>query len=387
VRILIAHSFYRITGGEDRYVTQQMNLLGPHHNLELLSARNEDLEPDVHTAVRMTYSSVVRKSVDEVLQRFRPDVVHLHNPYPSFGPAVHLSARRHSVPLVVTAHNYRLRCPNGYLFTEGSICHRCEGGNTLNAVLHRCFPGRSQAVTYAASLWTHRYVLKLHDTVDVFIAPSDFMRQKLLSWQIPADRVELVRNFTDVPAASEPPSGNHGVYVGRLSSEKGLDVLLKALALAGDPPFVFVGDGPARSELEELSSALGLRHARFEGRVNNQQVGSFLRQARFATFPSLWHENAPLAALEAMTLGLPLLVADVGGLPELVEPGAGLIFRSGDERALSECLSQLMTNDDLCRSLGSSARSRALKEFNPSRHRSGLEAVYRKAISLTAPAG
>jgi glycosyltransferase involved in cell wall biosynthesis len=381
VRILIAHSFYRTPGGEDRYVNQQMDLLGAHHDLKLLSARNEDLEPGLRTAFRMAFSPKMQRSVEKTMRRFGPDVVHLHNAYPSFGPAVHLSARRFKVPIVMTVHNYRLRCPNGYLFTEGSICHRCVGGNTLNAVFHDCFPARSQAAAYAASLWTHRYVLKLHDKVDVFIAPSEFMRRKLLSWEIPPDRVELVRNFTDITVASESRQGSYGAYVGRLSSEKGLDLLLKALVLAGDPPFRFVGDGPARPELQALATALGLRRTRFEGRVATAEIEPFLRDARFVSFPSRWNENAPLAALEAMAMGLPLLVADIGGLPELVEEGAGLSFRAGDEHGLAEGLSRLMRDDRLCRSLGETARTRALEEFNPLRHRTRLEAVYRKAAA------
>ena len=220
MRILIAHSFYRIPGGEDRYVNQQVNLLGAHHEIELLSARNEDLEGSLRTASRMAFSPGMRRSVEKTLERFRPDVVHLHNPYPSLGPAVHLAARRLKIPIVMTAHNYRLRCPNGYLFTGGSVCHRCVGGNTLNAVIHHCFPSRSQAAAYAASLWAHRYVLKLHHKVDIFIAPSEFIRRQLLSWQFPPDRIELVRNFTDVAVATASRAGSYGAYVGRGSRAK-----------------------------------------------------------------------------------------------------------------------------------------------------------------------
>jgi glycosyltransferase involved in cell wall biosynthesis len=384
VRILIAHSFYRIPGGEDRYVKQQMDLLGAHHDVELLSARNEDLEGGLRTASRMVFSPGMRRSVEKTLERFRPDVVHLHNPYPSLGPAVHLSARRLRMPIVMTVHNYRLRCPNGYLFTEGSVCHRCVGGNTLNAVIHHCFPSRSQAAAYAATVWAHRYVLKLHDMVDVFVAPSEFIRRQLVSWGFPDDRIELVRNFTDVAVTAESRPGRYGAYVGRLSSEKGLDLLLRGLKLAGDPEFVVVGDGPLRAELQTLTEALRLQRTRFEGRVAATDVERFLRAARFIAFPSRSNENAPLAALEALAAGRPLLVANIGGLPELVDGGAGLAFRPGDEHDLARGLSRLMDDDHLCESLAESARRHALEKFSPGRHRARLEAVYGKAVTAAA---
>jgi glycosyltransferase involved in cell wall biosynthesis len=383
VRILIAHSFYRIPGGEDRYVNQQVELLGTHHDIELLSAHNEDLQGRLRTASRMAFSREMRRSVEKTLERFRPDVIHLHNPYPSIGPAVHLSARRLRMPIVMTVHNYRMRCPNGYMFTEGSVCDRCVGGNTSNAVIHRCFPSRSQAAAYAASLWVHRYVLKLHDKIDVFIAPSEFIRRQLLSWRFPPDRIALVRNFTDVAITGDSRPGRYGAYIGRLSSEKGLDLLLRGLKLAGDPPFVFVGDGPIRAELQMLAEALRLRRTRFEGRVAAAEVERFLREARFVTFPSRCYENAPLAALEAMAVARPLLVANIGGLPELVNDGAGLAFRAGDEHDLATGLSRLMQDDRLCESLARSARRQALEKFSPGRHRARLEAVYGKAVTAS----
>ena len=177
-----------------------------------------------------------------------------------------LAAKSLQIPLVMTVHNYRLRCPNGYMFTAGSTCTRCEGGGYHNAVLHPCFATKEQSVAYASSLWFHRFVLKLEDKVSLFVCPSEFMRTTLQRWGIPREKLRLIRNFTQPVPDADPAPGEYGAFAGRLSSEKGLNVLLDALRNAGDPPFRILGDGPESERLRRTASELGLVHARFEGR-------------------------------------------------------------------------------------------------------------------------
>lgn len=389
MRILIAHSFYRLPGGEDRYVTQQLELLGRSHEVELLSARNDALTGGLATARRMMFSGSRLASVEDTIRRFGPDVVHMHNTYPAFGPAVHLAATRVGVPLAMTVHNYRLRCPNGFMYTEGNVCRRCETGVYVNATLHRCFPSTSQAVGYAAALWTHRFVFRLEKRVSLFVVPSQFVSGQLLRWGFDPARVRLIRNFTDAPVASTSVPGSFGVSVGRLSPEKGLDVLLRALRLAGDPPFVVIGDGPQRRRLERLAAELGLGRLTFRGRVSAAEVRTTFERARFAAFPSLWHENAPLAALEAMAAGRPLVVTSRGGLPELAGGGRGVVCAPGDAEDLAAKIILMSRDDALCARAGEAALAFARDELDPKIHLSRLEDAYaavRAAPIAHAPA-
>jgi glycosyltransferase involved in cell wall biosynthesis len=379
VRILIAHSFYRLAGGEDRYVHQQMELLGRSHEVELLSARNAALDAGFATAARMVYSRPRVGDVEASIRRFRPDVVHLHNPYPALGPAVGLAAASVGVPLVMTVHNYRLRCPNGYLFTEGQVCRRCERGAYANAVLHRCFPSAKQSAAYAVALWVHRFLLRLEDRVALFIAPSHFIADQLTAWGFPRHRIRMIRNFTDATPVNGSTLGEHGLYVGRLSAEKGVDVLLRALRLADDPPFVIVGDGPDKVRLERLATDLGLTGLRFAGRLARSHVRESLQAARFVVFPSLWHENAPLAALEAMAAGRPLIVTARGGLPELAADGRGLVCRPGDADDLAEKIRLLGRDDDACARAGDAALAFARDQLDPAAHAAGLLRAYAAA--------
>jgi glycosyltransferase involved in cell wall biosynthesis len=386
MRILVAHSSYRVAGGEDRYVAQQLDLLRSHHDVEVLMPRNVELTPSVSTAARMTFSAHQVSQAELLIRRFRPDVVHLHNPYPSLGPAVHLAAKRQGIPLAMTIHNLRLRCPNGLMYTQGHPCRRCEAGNYANAVVHRCFPSSSQAAAYANALWIHRFLLRMERMVDLYLAPSDFIRRRLLEWGIPGGRIRMIRNFVaDVSGSSFQP-GAFGLYVGRLSEEKGLRSLLGALARAGDPPFRIVGDGPLASELATVAKRLGLTRTQFVGRLEVDQVGEILRAARFFVMPSECDENAPMAVLEAMAVGLPVVVTRRGGLPELVDRGGGIVCAPDDVTGLADKLTTLMRDESLCRKLGRQARTIALEEFTAERHRLSLEAAYR-SLSSTGPRG
>lgn len=383
VRILIAHSFYRVPGGEDSYVRTQAGLLGSRHDVELLGPLNDDLSKGqaIH---RLAGSSAVRRDVGRLLDEFRPDVVHLHNPYPSLGPAVHLAARRRRIPLAMTVHNLRLRCPNGLQFTEGELCRRCERGMYAHAVAHRCFPSRGQAAAYAGALWLHRFVLRTESAVTRFLPPSRFLSERLVEWGIAAEKVEVVRYC--VPAAPDPGRrpGAYGLFLGRLSDEKGVDVLLRALALAGDPPFRIAGTGPAEERLHEDARRLGLQNVAWLGLVSRDAVPELLGSCRYVVTPSIWEENLPLSVLESMSAGRAVIASRRGGLPELVEDGRGLTVEPGDDRSLADAMATLDRDEDLCASLGAAARRFFETDLSPAAHLDRLEATYERLLSAPA---
>src|SRR5918994_2114012 len=179
MRILFAHSFYRMAGGEDRHVREQVELVSRAHDVELIAASNADLPEAATTAMRMMYSRGKKQQIMEAIDRFAPEVVHIHNAYPSLGPSVILAAHERRIPIVMTVHNMRLRCPNGLMFTQGSLCRRCEAGMYANAVVHACFPTKRQASAYAGALWLHRFVMRLEPRISRFIAPSEFIRSRI----------------------------------------------------------------------------------------------------------------------------------------------------------------------------------------------------------------
>jgi glycosyltransferase involved in cell wall biosynthesis len=381
MRVLYAHSFYRMPGGEDRHVRDQVELVSRAHDVELIAASNADLSDTASTAIRMTYSRRKKRQILGVIDSFAPEVVHIHNAYPSLGPSAILAANDRGIPIVMTIHNMRLRCPNGLMFTQGSLCRRCEAGMYANAVVHECFPTKKQASAYAGALWIHRFVMRLEHLISRFIAPSEFIRSRLIDWWIAPDRVETIRHFTNVMRSSSAGRvGTYGIFVGRLSIEKGVDVLLSALSRAGDPPFRIVGDGPARSALERMAHDLRLERTTFVGWRTPDVVVDLLADARYVALPSVWEENAPLVALEALAVGRPLIVSDIGGLPELVESGSGVVTRRGDPDDLADKIHLFVNGDDVCVRASDRATALARTWLTPQRHLRSLESLYANVI-------
>lgn len=382
MRILFAHCFYRIPGGEDRHVREQVDLVSGAHDVELVSQANVDLSEGPVTAARMLYSRAKKREIGAVLDRFAPDVVHVHNAYPSLGPAVFLAARERAVPVVMTVHNFRLRCPNGLMFTEGAPCRRCEPGLYLNAVWHRCFPTKRQGVAYASALWVHRFGMRLEKQIARFIAPSEFVHRRLLDWGIEEERVRLVRHFVSRTqhGVTREQMGAHGVFFGRLSPEKGLATLLRALRLAGDPPFLIVGDGPQRNALERMATDEGLVNTKFLGWQSRENAGEVLSSARYVVIPSVSDETASLSALEALAAGRPLVVSDLGALPELVQSGAGITSRAGDADDLARKIAMSSRDDEFCLRASREARRVARASLTREHHLGELESVYRGCL-------
>jgi glycosyltransferase involved in cell wall biosynthesis len=216
--------------------------------------------------------------------------------------------------------------------------------------------------------------------VALFLCPSEFVRARMVEWGFDPQTVAVVRNFTELRGAGGEP-GEAGLYLGRLSAEKGVDVLLHALALAGDPPFRIAGDGPTMEALGALARRLELRRVEFVGHVDASAVPDLLEGSRYLAVPSLWDENAPIAALEAMTAGRPLIVAATGGLPELVRNGEGLTFPPGDAAALAARIRTFTDDAAACGAAAECALTRARAEFTPERHLERLESAYASVLA------
>ena len=365
---------------------QQVEALSGHHHVELLERNNDDLSGGASTWALMATGKAARSEVNATFDSFQPDVVHVHNTYPSLGPSIHQAAEQRGIPLVMTVHNFRLRCPNGYMFTNGELCRRCEGGNYTNAVMHSCFETRAQAAGYASALWLHRFKMKLEAKVTRFVAPSEFTAGRLREWGIDPRRIDVVRNFTEIPEVPGRP-GSFGLYLGRMSPEKGLDTLVEALAAAGDPEFVCAGDGPELGSLIGRARALGLTRTRFVGRRDRAEVAELTHDARFLVMSSRSEENAPLAALEAMAAGKPLIATSLGGLSELVAEGRGIAVVPGNVAELSQAIRTLGGDEERCLTLGAAARSFAESNLTANVHVAALTRCYEEAVGAGATEG
>jgi glycosyltransferase involved in cell wall biosynthesis len=335
--ILLLHNRYRIPGGEERAVEDLAWLIREHlgQDVEVLE-RDSSALSQRRAAAGLLRGGLAPEEVRAAVRRTGARVVHAHNVNPTLGWRALAAAREAGARVVLHLHNYRLVCAVGTCFTRGEDCTRCHGSNTLPGVALNCRGGSvAEAAAYAASLslWQRRIAAQ----VDRFLVPSSFALRRLRALGAPVDdraRVlwSVQREFAD---GSRAAVGRHVLYAGRLSHEKGVADAVMACRDAG-LPLVVAGDGPAEEELRVLAARADVR---FTGRVGPERLAELRRDAAVAVVPSRYAEILPLAALEAMAAGLPVVASRRGGLAELV-PEEGL-FPAGEVGALAVRLQRL----------------------------------------------
>jgi glycosyltransferase involved in cell wall biosynthesis len=330
-------------------------------------------------AARMVYSPSSRRGIEAVARAFRPDVAHLHNIYHQLSPSVLRPLRQLGIPMVMTLHDYKLICPSYLLLDHGKVCEACLGGRFRHAVTRRCKDGSLLASAVLAAETTVHRTTNAYDPVQQFICPSRFLAGKIAEAGVFPDRLRVLSNF--VAAETVAPKAQPGggvVYVGRLSHEKGADVLIEAMGRLSGHRLDVVGDGPERARLEALAATRAPDRVCFHGAVPKARVLDLLRSAAVAVMPSRCHENQPMAVLEAFACGVPVVASRLGGLPELVEDDRyGRTVPADDPAALADALRGLLADPAHAFRIGQAARRHAEQQFAPGRHLQQLEKLYR----------
>ncbi|WP_372728612.1 glycosyltransferase family 4 protein [Nocardioides sp.] len=344
----------------------------------------ETLGGRLATAAGVLYRRSARRGMEEVLDRVRPDVVHLHNIYHQLSPSVlrPLAARR--IPAVMTLHDYKLACPTYQFLDQGTICESCLGRRFHQAVVRRCNQGSLSGSLLAATELSAHTLLGAYSPVDVFICPSEFMARKMTEGKVFPDRLVHVPHFCDLSTVSVATAPGSGVlYAGRLSHEKGVDVLLEAFTrIPEDISLTIAGGGPDRELLERRAGELGLaERVRFVGHVPGPQLQDLMRAAALVVVPSRWYENQPMTVLEAFGCGRPVVASDLGGLPELIDEGrTGYLVPHDEPAALAGALRSLAGNPRLAHAMGQDARAEATERFSVSAHLRHLRESYDRAL-------
>jgi glycosyltransferase involved in cell wall biosynthesis len=217
-------------------------------------------------------------------------------------------------------------------------------------------------------------------SVDRYIAVSDFYRSKMIEFGFRPDQVVHIPNYIDCSRfrLSDSDRG-YGLYFGRLSEEKGVATLLRALAKTPERPFLIVGTGPDEAELKRLAGELKLSGTKFLGFKRGEELNDLIGGAAFTVIPSEWYENCPMSVLESFALGKPVIGARIGGIPELVAEGVdGFTFESGNAEALAEKMNLLWDDPERRRSMGLKGRLKVEHEYTPEKQYNSIMAVYRE---------
>jgi glycosyltransferase involved in cell wall biosynthesis len=379
VRILQIHTRYREEGGEDAVVRAEAQLLTQAgHEVVLHLAQNPSRPaPSAGLLAMSSWNPLAAKELRRVAERVRPDVAHVHNTWYSLSPSVLAALADAGVPTVMTLHNYRLLCANAQLFRNGGPCQDCVGSHPWHGVWHRCYRGSvltSAAASATIALNRRRSTWERH--VALYLTMTHFSKERFVAGGLPDERIWVKpHSVTDPGQRPAPPSTSRAIlYVGRLSAEKGLPVLIDAMAdlREVDLELLVIGDGPERSALERRAGP----RVRFIGRVEPAQVRDQMRRARALAFPSVWYETFGMSVVEAMAAGLPVIASDLGGTREIVGDRAGRLVPPGDAAAWSVALRGLADSGFVDRA-GAAGRRRWELRFSPSAVLPMLEEAYR----------
>jgi glycosyltransferase involved in cell wall biosynthesis len=389
MKVLIVHNRYQQKGGEDTVVAAEEWLLRSHgHQVELLQADNDHIQNAFASglaAVQSIYSLSGKRRMHEALRRHRPDLVHVHNFFPTLSPSIFIACSEAEVPVVHTLHNYRIQCAANSLYRAGQVCEECVSARSFfPGIRHACY--RSSRVGSAVVGFT----MALHDQigtwssrVSAYIALTKFAAEKLGRFRIPPEKIFVKPNFV-VDRGIGEGDGAYALFVGRLTPEKGLQTLIDADAAGAlCMDVVVLGDGPMRSTLEQTASRAGSR-LKVMGFVGQDEAAAWMKGAKALLMTSLWYEGDPMVVIEAFSMGLPLIAANIGNTAATVlSETAGLVYTPGDHIGLSAALQKFTDHPATVRQMRQNARNYYLTAHTPETNYERLMEIYAQASRAT----
>lgn len=370
MKILMVNKFLYPNGGSETYIFKLGEyLISKGHEVQYFGMEHEGRivgnnvnaytsDMDFHNGslvskltypIKTIYSKEAREKIRLVLNDFKPNVVHLNNFNYQLTPSIILEIRKfeketgNKVKIVYTAHDSQLVCPNHMMKNPNTneICEKCLGEKFINCTKGKCIHGstlKSLIGTMESYFWKLKNV---YENIDVMICCSEFMKTKLDTNPIFAKKTVAIHNFVDEIKYTETSKKDYVLYFGRFSEEKGIATLLKVCKSLPNIKFVFAGTGHLESEIANIKNIKNV------GFKKGEELATLIREARFSVHPSECYDNCPFSVMESQMYGTPVLGANIGGIPELVEVGVtGELFESGNEKELKQKIKDLWEDKD-----------------------------------------
>ncbi|MEN3112395.1 glycosyltransferase [Uliginosibacterium paludis] len=382
MKILLVHNAYKNRGGEDSVVDAEQQLLSSHgSSVQTCFASNDAIDgmsrPQL---IRATFWNPGNKALlQERAKAFRPDLIHVHNTFPLISPSIYWAADHLGIPVVQTIHNFRLHCPQAMFLRGGEVCEDCKGNLPWRGVVRKCYRNSyAQSAVLAGMVSVHRAMGTYDKKVTRYIALNHFCRDKLIEGGLPAERIVIKPNFIDAGPADLEGARSGGLFVGRLSAEKGIAVLAGAAEQCAARVSV-IGGGELAGIAEK---AFGERYLGFR---DLPFILEAMRNAVYLVVPSICYESFPRTIVEAFASGLPVIASRLGALAEIVEEGrTGLLFEPGNAADLAQKLAWAEANPDEMARMGRNARAEYEAKYTAATNYQQLMAIYAEAIEAKA---
>jgi glycosyltransferase involved in cell wall biosynthesis len=412
MKILMCNTYYYLRGGSERCLFDLSELLVSHgHEVIPFSMVDDQNRPSPYSDYfvshidypsrlsqessmgdklnalgRVVYSREAAGQIKRLIQDTRPDIAHIHGIAHEISPSILPEIKRAGLPIVQTLHDYKLLCPNTTFLSHGEICEKCKYRRYYQVVLNRCKRDSLPASLLAGvEMYAHKISAIYENNVDRFIAPSEFLNEKLAEYRIHVPTVNIP-NFLYLDRYEpcyEPE--DYFLYIGRLAVNKGIKTLLQAMQQVNRSHLYIAGRGELKEELKAFVEDNDLHNVTFLGHLTSDELISQLRKARFTVVPSEWYENYSMAIIESLACGTPVIGANIGGIPEQVVDGFnGFLFEPGKAAQLAEKINYLLDNPQRTVELGRNGRRRVEELNGPEKHYQQTLAVYESVLNKTA---
>lgn len=399
MRILVINKFLYPKGGSETYMLNLSQYLEEQgHEIEYFGmeddkntvsnrlnkhVRNVSFNGSALTKVtyplKCIYSFEARRKLKMVLEAFNPQIVHINNYNFQITPSILYEIKKHNIPIVQTLHDPQLVCPYHrlYNYQKKKICEKCKGGKFIHCIKEKCIDN-SFAKSFIGTLESYLYKsLGTYKIIDYYISPSHFLKNKLIEMGLSFehDKIIVLHNFIDKISDSQTlEKKNYVIYFGRLSSEKGIEVLIRAIKQLPETRFVIVGQGDVDIPWSDL------KNAEYVGFKTGDELNTLVSQALVSVCPSEWYENCPMSILESQMLGTPVIGANNGGIPELIEHEQdGYLFEPGNADDLASKIRLLVENREILAQYTRNCLEK-MKRFTIANYYNELLKIYNQAI-------
>lgn len=396
MRILMCNSFYYLRGGAERCffdltalleanghtvipfsMAHPKNLPSPYekHFLSYVDFAEQlqqegGVKAKLRVAERVIYSREAKRKIAHLIAETKPDIAHIHGIAHETSPSILDAIKRSGMPIVQTLHDYKLVCPNTTFVSHGQVCEACDGWRYYNVARKRCKRGSLGASMLASiEAYSHKIMQIYEKNVDTFIAPSQFLRDKVKEHGVRTEVLHLP-NFVHVDSFTPcDEAENYFVYVGRLVDVKGIRTLVEAMRTVGGAKLYIAGGGELENELRAEIAANQLEHVKLLGHLDKEELIALVQKAKGTIIPSEWYENCPMSVLESFACGTPVIGAQIGGIPELVQQEqTGLLFEPGNVAQLAQAMQYAIAHPTEMQEMGRQARRQVERHYSPTVH-------------------